>query len=188
MTPSGGQACVMLLPDLKTIRCRDMLLAAGLMQIHLHKTKVKLYLIFPTRNPRYAHDCAMDFSLKLDNVEIYADVSKHLDVYKAFGCMHRPRNVKRTLSQKLEALGYYTLRACCGPAHQPLCCVSGFGCREKCDFLGAVFLLGPDDKMRYRCLDEDGHMLVDTDSILQQCTKIAIHDQQKGASMVYVSV
>ena len=31
----GEQACVMLMPDLKTIRCRDMLLAAALMQVRL---------------------------------------------------------------------------------------------------------------------------------------------------------
>ena len=157
-------------------------------QVHLHKTKVKLCLIFPTRNPRFAYDCAMDFSLKLDNVEVYADVSKELAVYTAFGCMPRPRRVRRTMSQKLEALGYYTLRACCGPAHQPMCCVSGFGCRENAELLGGVLLMGPGEKIRYRCMDEEGDMLVDTDAILQQCTKVSVNEQQKGSAMIYVSV
>lgn len=182
------QAVVMLMPDLKHVRCRDMLLSAALMQVHLHKTNVKLCLIFPTTNPKFAHDCAMDFSLKLDNVEIYADVTEHLEVYQAFGCMHQPRGQKRTTSQRLEALGYYTLRACCGPAHQPVCCVNGFGCSENTDLLGGVLLLGPGDKMRYRCMDEDGDMLIDTDTILQQCTKVSVKEQQSGTSMVYVSV
>lgn len=178
----------MLMPDLKSIRCRDMLLAAALMQVHMRKTEVKLCLIFPTTNPKFAHDVAMDFSLKLDNVEIYADVSKHYDVLAAFGCMHKPRYVKRNMSQKLEALGYYTLRACCGPAHQPVCCVNGFGCSENSDLLGGVLLLGPGDKLRYRCMDEDGEMLVDTDTILQQCTKVTVGERQAPAAMVYVSV
>ena len=178
----------MLMPDLKSIRCRDMLLAAALMQVHLHKTDIKLCLIFPTSNPKHAHDCAMDFSLKLDNVEIYADVTEHFDVLQAFGCMHTPRRVKRTTSQKLEALGYCTLRACCGPAHQPICCVGGFGCSENSDLLGGVLLLGPGDKMRYRCMDEDGDMLVDTETILQQCTKTAVSTQQSESAMTYVSV
>ena len=182
------QACVMLMPDLKSIRSRDMLLSAALMQVHLHKCEVRLCLIFPTSNPKFAHDCAQDFSLKLDNVEIYADTTEHHDVFQAFGCMHLPRTIKRTFSQKLEALGYYTLRACCGPAHQPVCCVSGFGCSENTDILGGVLLLGPGDKMRYRCMDEDGSMLVDTDTILQQVTKVSVSQQQTGAAMVYVSV
>eukprot|EP00277_Geminigera_cryophila_P004401 CAMPEP_0179426184 /NCGR_PEP_ID=MMETSP0799-20121207/12594_1 /TAXON_ID=46947 /ORGANISM="Geminigera cryophila, Strain CCMP2564" /LENGTH=258 /DNA_ID=CAMNT_0021200901 /DNA_START=120 /DNA_END=896 /DNA_ORIENTATION=+ len=184
----GRTACVMLMPDLKSIRSRDMLLSAALMQVHLHKCEVRLCLIFPTSNPKFAHDCAQDFSLKLDNVEIYADTTEHHDVFQAFGCMHLPRTIKRTFSQKLEALGYYTLRACCGPAHQPVCCVSGFGCSENTDILGGVLLLGPGDKMRYRCMDEDGSMLVDTDTILQQVTKVSVSQQQTGAAMVYVSV
>ena len=56
---------------------------------------------------------------------------------------------------------------CTGPAHQPMCCVSGFGCRENAELLGGVLLMGPGEKIRYRCMDEEGDMLVDTDAILQ---------------------
>jgi hypothetical protein len=54
--------------------------------------------------------------------------------------------------------------------------------------LGGVLLLGPGDKMRYRCMDEDGELLVDTETILQQCTKMAVSTQQSEGAMIYVSV
>mmetsp|Transcript_55031 Transcript_55031/g.128735 ORF Transcript_55031/g.128735 Transcript_55031/m.128735 type:complete len:174 (-) Transcript_55031:652-1173(-) len=60
-------ALVMLLPDIKSVRSRDMLLSAALMQVHLRKLGVSLCLIFPVSNPKFAQSCAEDFSLTMDN-------------------------------------------------------------------------------------------------------------------------
>jgi hypothetical protein len=37
-------------------------------------------------------------------------------------------------------------------------------------------------------MDEDGEMLVDTNTILQLCTKVAVHTHNAGSSMIFVSV
>jgi len=181
-------ALVMLLPDIKSIRSRDMLLSAALIQVHLRKLGVALCLVFPVSNPKHAKACADDFSLTMDNVEVYADTSKKRDVLRAFGMLKKPPRRHMSTSECLETTGYWTMRACCGPAHNPVCCVNGFGCTDNTDYMGGVFLLGPGDKIQYKAIDESGHLKVDTDAIMAQCTRRAVIKSQKEISNCFVSV
>mmetsp|Transcript_14563 Transcript_14563/g.29114 ORF Transcript_14563/g.29114 Transcript_14563/m.29114 type:complete len:262 (+) Transcript_14563:137-922(+) len=181
-------ALVMLLPDIKSVRSRDMLLSAALIQVHLRKLGVALCLIFPVSNPKFAKGCADDFSLSLDNVEVYADTTRTREVLKAFGMVKKPVRRHLSTSECLEATGYWTMRACCGPAHNPVCCVNGFGCRDNTDLLGGVFLLAPGEKIQYKAIDENGRMKIDTDAIMAQCTRRAVIKSQKDIANCFVSV
>lgn len=197
------KAVVVLLPDIRSIRCRDMLLSVALIQVslvdkcrmynlllgartrnanepspgplcsprlqtHLQKVGVPLCLIFPVKQINVATMMCRDFSLDSNNgapafpafpprqscqcdivmlditiggltrvlraVEVYADVSSGYKVYEAFGNNRLSREPRRSASKTVEAWGYYMLRACCGTAIRPMCCL-GFGCADTTNYL-----------------------------------------------------
>mmetsp|Transcript_44378 Transcript_44378/g.105785 ORF Transcript_44378/g.105785 Transcript_44378/m.105785 type:complete len:291 (+) Transcript_44378:89-961(+) len=187
-------AVVFMLPDIKSISCRDMLVAAAIIQVHLQKLGVGLCLIFPVSNPKHAQDVCDDFGLNLSNVEIYSDTSKDYRAYEEMGLFPKSKVGNKlqeapTVSQRLEELGYYLLRGCWGPSTNAICCINGFGFSNNCTFWGGVIMLGPsDNQIRYKCYDEDGTLKVDTHTIMAQASRMALSVAQGATADVFVPV
>jgi len=172
---------LMLIPDIKSVPSRDFLMAAGLLQAHLHHLGLPLCVVLPMGSRTSALSLADDFALLKDrNVEIYLDRSGRKEFFRSFGLFRRTHAARRTNTQRLEALGYYLMRGCCGPAKEPCCCVHGYGFFNGTSYLGGVFLLGPGDEVHYCFMDEGaGGMKVDCESIIATCRRRVLADARK---------
>ncbi|EKX52044.1 hypothetical protein GUITHDRAFT_133795 [Guillardia theta CCMP2712] len=153
---------IMVLPDLRSMSCRRMLLSAGILQ-----------------NPRQAQVCMEDFSLDLSNVELYIDNSRNFRVYEALG-MEKRKALKSTFNEKMDAFGYYLLRACFGNTSS---WCSGLGFSHKNPFLGGVFLVGEGSKIKFRSPHSPGQS---SSSLCEQCAKLRKRSAASSSKNVYV--
>mmetsp|Transcript_13779 Transcript_13779/g.31810 ORF Transcript_13779/g.31810 Transcript_13779/m.31810 type:complete len:256 (-) Transcript_13779:906-1673(-) len=170
---------VIVLPDLRSMSCRRMLLSAGILQAQLLSYEVPMCLVFGTRNPRHAQVCMEDFSLDLANVELYIDNSRKFQVYDALG-MEQRKALKSNMNEKLDALGYYLLRACFGNTSS---WCSGLGFSHKNNYLGGVFLVGEGCKINFRWRDETGIDPIPTQDLLDACAKLRKRTKAAGGKV-----